>query len=58
MGMAADLSSLGCRVNLYEIPAFADNLEPIRQHGGIDLISRTIYGKQRLVVLHVVTTTL
>ena len=35
LAMAADLSMLGCRVNLYEVPAFKANLQPIREQGGI-----------------------
>lgn len=55
MAMAADLSLLGCRVNLYEIPAYNANLDPIRRNGGIDLIGRSFSGKQGLATLHRVT---
>jgi len=44
--MAADLSMVGYEVNLYEYPAFADNLKPIIEEGGIEIISRTPAGKE------------
>ncbi len=37
LAMAADLAMMGCQVKLYEIPAFKDNLEPIKKMGGIRL---------------------
>jgi len=55
MAMAADLSMLGCRVNLYEVPHFRDNLEPIRANGGITLSGLPYSGKTGLARLSVVT---
>jgi len=44
--MAADLSMVGYEVNLYEYPDFSDNLKPIIEKGGIEIISRTPAGKE------------
>ncbi|MBN1180247.1 MAG: NAD/NADP octopine/nopaline dehydrogenase family protein [Anaerolineae bacterium] len=55
MAMAADLSLMGCRVNLYEVPAFAHTLDPIRANGGIHLTGRTFSGKTGLAVLNCIT---
>lgn len=55
MAIAADLSMMGCRVNLYETPPFRDNLEPIRANGGIDLTGLPFSGKTGLATLHVIT---
>ena len=55
MAMAADLSLLGCRVNLYEVPEFKANLEPIRANGGILLSGNTFSGKTGLAALNAVT---
>jgi len=55
MAMAADLSLLGCRVNLFEIPAFGVNLEPIRAQGGIRLMGQAFSGKTGLAALNAVT---
>ncbi len=43
--MAADLSMVGYEVNLYEHPNFADNLKPVSDLGGIEMLSRTPAGK-------------
>ena len=42
--MAADLSMAGYQVNLYEHPDVAQNLEPIQEKGGIDIIAQTPAG--------------
>jgi opine dehydrogenase len=55
MAMAADLSMLGCRVNLYEVPQFKANLEPIRSNGGITLTGLPFSGKTGLAKLNVIT---
>jgi opine dehydrogenase len=55
MAMAADLSLLGYRVNLYEVPAFSHNLDPIHANGGIDLTGLTFSGKNGLAELNVIT---
>lgn len=53
--MAADLSLLGCRVSLYEVPEFKANLEPIRDNGGIRLTGLTFSGKTGLAKLNAIT---
>ncbi len=55
MAMAADLSMLGCRVNLYEVPQFKSNLDPIRANGGITLTGLPFSGKTGLAKLNLVT---
>ncbi len=55
MAMAADLALMGCRVNLYETPAFRANLEPIRAAGGITLTGLPFFGKTGLARLNVIT---
>lgn len=55
MAMAADLSLLGCKVNLYELPDFKENLDPIRKNGGILLTGNTYSGKTGLARLHRIT---
>ncbi|MCF7938605.1 MAG: NAD/NADP octopine/nopaline dehydrogenase family protein [Spirochaetales bacterium] len=55
MAMAADLALLGCRVNVYEVPEFKENLDPIRQSDGITLTGQTHSGKTGLAKLHTIT---
>ncbi len=55
MAIAADLSLLGCKVNLYELPSFEKNLEPVRQNGGITLTGNTCSGKNGLAKIDRVT---
>lgn len=55
MAMAADLAMMGCRVNLYETPAFRANLEPIRANGGITLSGLPFSGKTGLARLNAIT---
>ena len=55
LAMAADLAMLGCRVNLYEVPALKANLDPIRAQGGICLTGMPCYGKTGLAPLRLVT---
>lgn len=55
MAMAADLTLLGCRVNLYEVPEFEENLAAIRANGGIHLTGNTFSGKTGLATLNVVS---
>ena len=43
--MSAELSQVGYEVNLYEHPAVADNLKPIIEKGGINLIAHTPAGE-------------
>jgi 2-polyprenyl-6-methoxyphenol hydroxylase-like FAD-dependent oxidoreductase len=47
MAMAADLAMLGCRVNLYETPAFAANLEPIRERRGYRVERPALFRQDR-----------
>lgn len=44
---AADLTVGGATVTLYELPRFAGNLEPVRERGGIRLVSRRLDGTGR-----------
>jgi opine dehydrogenase len=55
MAMAADLAMMGCRVNLYETPAYKANLDPIRVNGGITLTGLPFSGKTGLAKLSVIT---
>jgi opine dehydrogenase len=55
MAMAADLAMLGCQVNLYEIPEYSANLEPIRSKGGIKLTGLPFSGKTGLAKLNVIS---
>jgi len=55
MAMAADLSLLGCKVNLYEFPDLKENLDPIREKGGISLSGNTHSGKTGLAKLNKIT---
>lgn len=52
MAMAADLSMLGCTVNLYEIADLKENLDPIRENGGISLAGNSFSGKTGLAKLN------
>lgn len=53
--IAADLSLLGCKVNLYELPVFEKNLDPVREHGGIQLSGNTCSKKTGFTKLNRVT---
>jgi opine dehydrogenase len=55
MAMAADLSLLGCKVNLYEFSDFTENLNPIRENGGILLTGNTQSEKTGLAKLNRIT---
>ena len=55
MAMAADLSLLGCQVNLFEHPDFKENLDPVRENGGILLSGNTCSGKTGLARLNRIT---
>jgi opine dehydrogenase len=55
MAMAADLSMLGCQVNLYEHPEFKGNLDPIRESKGISLTGKGCSGKTGLAKLNRIT---
>jgi len=47
--MAADLSMVGYEVNLYELPEYAENLEPIIKRGGIEIVSCTPAGEELIL---------
>jgi opine dehydrogenase len=55
MAMAADLSLLGCKVNLYEFYDFRENLDPIRKNGGIFLTGNTHSGKTGMAKFNKIT---
>ena len=44
--MAADLSMVGYEVNLYEHPDYADNLKPVIEKKGVEIISQTPAGEE------------
>jgi len=44
--MAADLSMVGYEINLYEYPDYAENLKPIIEKGGIEIISHMPTGEE------------
>jgi opine dehydrogenase len=46
--MAADLALAGLQVNLYELPEFERNLDPIRERGGIQITGLVRRGFARL----------
>jgi len=46
--MSADLALAGHKVNLYEMPRFKQNLEPILERGGIEKMGRPTTGFARL----------
>ena len=54
--LAADLTFMGCQVNLFELPRFKSSVEPILQRGGIELTGDTQSGKTGLARLNMVTT--
>jgi len=55
MAMASDLSLLGCTVRLFEVSEFQENLDPIRENGGIAVSGRTFSGKTGLARLDRIT---
>ena len=55
VAMAAEVSFLGFKVNLFEMPAFEKNLEPIKALGGVELTGKTYSGKNGLARLNKVT---
>jgi opine dehydrogenase len=46
--MAADLALAGLQVNLYELPEFECNLDPVRERGGIEITGVVRQGFARL----------
>lgn len=55
IAMAADISFLGFDVNLFEMPEFEKNLEPIKALGGVELFGKTYSGKTGLAKLNKIT---
>lgn len=53
--IAADISLLGCKVNLYELPEFEKNLDPIREHQGLNLTGNTSSGKTGVAKFNKIT---
>ena len=43
--MAADLALSGWKINLYELPRFGENIAPLFDKGGIDIVGTHIDGK-------------
>lgn len=54
--LAADLTLMGCKVNLFELPRFKPALEPILRRGGVELTGDTQSGRTGFVKLHGITT--
>lgn len=55
IAMAADITFLGFDVNLFDLPEFKQNLEPIKLLGGIELTGKTYSGKNGLARLNKIT---
>ncbi len=55
MAMAADLALLDCSVRLYEVADLKENLDPIRENGGISLTGSPFSGKTGLARLDRIT---
>lgn len=55
MAMAADISLMGCKTNLFEHPDFKENLDPIRENGGIVLSGNPCSGKTGLAKFDKIT---
>ena len=54
--IAADVSLMGCKVNLFELPEFEKNIAPIRERKGIELTGTTSSGKTGFAKLSRITT--
>jgi len=54
--IAADISLMGCKVNLFELPEFEKNIAPIREPKGIKLTGTTSSGKTGFAKLNRITT--
>ena len=54
--IAADVSFMGCQVNLFELPEFEQNIAPIRERKGIELTGITSSGKTGFAKLNRITT--
>ncbi|MBI2439790.1 MAG: NAD/NADP octopine/nopaline dehydrogenase family protein [Lentisphaerae bacterium] len=54
--LAADLTLMGCTVNLFQLPQFQREFEPVLSRGGLELTGETQSGKTGFVKLNKVTT--
>ena len=54
--IAADVSLMGCKVNLFELPEFEKSIAAIRERKGIELTGTTSSGKTGFAKLNRVTT--
>jgi len=54
--MAADISLMGYKVNLFELDRFKASIEPILGRGGIELTGKTQSGKTGFAKLNMITT--
>jgi opine dehydrogenase len=54
--IAGDVSLMGCKVNLFELPEFEKNVAAIRERKGIELTGTTSSGKTGFAKLNRVTT--
>src|SRR5690625_621230 len=55
MAIAADVSMMGFEVNVFEVPEFSSNLDPIKEKQGIQLTGNTVSKKTGLAKLNVIT---
>ena len=55
IAMAADIAFLGFDVNLFEVPEFEKNLEPMKALGGVELSGKTYSGKNGFAKLNKIT---
>ncbi len=55
VAIAADLAFMGCRITFFEHPDFAENLDPIREQGGILLTGNSIYGKTGIAAMQMIS---
>lgn len=54
--IAADVSLMGCKVNVFEVPEFKQNIAPIQERRGIELTGVTSSGKTGFARLNKITT--
>lgn len=53
--IAADLTLMGCTVNLFELPKLSRSIEPLIQRGGVELTGDTQSGKTGFAKLNKIT---
>jgi len=54
--IAADVALMGCKVNIFELPEFDQNIAPIRERRGIELTGITSSGKTGFARINRITT--